>query len=95
MFNAGVVDATPRRDCRSLRTRAANLAFPCPGPGARGEAFLRAAGANSGSGLTPAEKMKASRSFGAVAKWLGNGLQNRHTSVRIRSAPPPWFDLIS
>lgn len=23
-----------------------------------------------------------------VAKWLGNGLQNRHTSVRIRSAPP-------
>ena len=24
---------------------------------------------------------------GAVAKWLGNGLQNRHTSVRIRSAP--------
>ncbi len=24
---------------------------------------------------------------GAVAKWLGNGLQNRDTSVRIRSAP--------
>ena len=45
--------------------------------------------------LTPAEKMKASRSFGAVAKWLGNGLQNRHTSVRIRSAPLSWFDLIS
>lgn len=28
---------------------------------------------------------------GAVAKWLGNGLQNRHTSVRIRSAPPGPF----
>ena len=26
--------------------------------------------------------------FGAVAKWLGNGLQNRPTPVRIRSAPP-------
>src|SRR5690606_39611576 len=25
---------------------------------------------------------------GAVAKWLGNGLQNHHTWVRIPSAPP-------
>src|SRR5215469_14606937 len=25
---------------------------------------------------------------GAVAKWLGNGLQNRHTWVQIPSAPP-------
>lgn len=27
-------------------------------------------------------------SSGEVAKWLGNGLQNRHTPVRIRSSPP-------
>jgi hypothetical protein len=26
--------------------------------------------------------------LGEVAKWLGNGLQNRHTPVRIRSSPP-------
>lgn len=26
--------------------------------------------------------------FGAVAKWLGTGLQNRHTWVQIPSAPP-------
>jgi hypothetical protein len=25
---------------------------------------------------------------GVVAKWLGNGLQNRHTWVRIPSTPP-------
>jgi hypothetical protein len=25
---------------------------------------------------------------GEVAKWLGNGLQNRYTPVRIRSSPP-------
>jgi hypothetical protein len=27
------------------------------------------------------------QAFGAVAKWLGNGLQNRHTWVQIPSAP--------
>ena len=26
--------------------------------------------------------------FGEVAKWLGNGLQNRYTRVRIPSSPP-------
>ena len=29
------------------------------------------------------------RRFGEVAKWLGNGLQNRYTRVRIPSSPPP------
>ena len=31
--------------------------------------------------------------FGAVAKWLGIGLQNRHTWVQIPSAPLKWLDL--
>jgi hypothetical protein len=31
------------------------------------------------------------RYFGEVAKWLGNGLQNRYTRVRIPSSPPHSF----
>jgi hypothetical protein len=31
---------------------------------------------------------RKSQDFGEVAKWLGSGLQNRHTPVRIRSSPP-------
>ena len=30
-------------------------------------------------------------SFGAVAKWLGTGLQNRHMWVQIPSAPLDWL----
>ena len=30
--------------------------------------------------------------FGEVAKWLGNGLQNRYTRVRIPSSPPNGDD---
>jgi hypothetical protein len=32
-------------------------------------------------------KRRALRWYGEVAKWLGSGLQNRHTPVRIRSSP--------
>ena len=34
------------------------------------------------------QKPRASIRFGEVAKWLGNGLQNRYTRVRIPSSPP-------
>ncbi len=38
--------------------------------------------------LDSGRKNESFRGPGEVAKWLGNGLQNRHTPVRIRSSPP-------
>ena len=34
------------------------------------------------------QKSRGFSRFGEVAKWLGNGLQNRYTRVRIPSSPP-------
>jgi tRNA1(Val) A37 N6-methylase TrmN6 len=43
----------------------------------------------------PRSLKRSSRFAGGVAKWLGNGLQNHHTWVRIPSSPPvvPTFSL--
>src|SRR5215831_224956 len=45
----------------------------------------RSARPGQGSGL---RRARETTEFGVVAKWLGNGLQNRHTWVRIPSTPP-------
>jgi tRNA1(Val) A37 N6-methylase TrmN6 len=40
----------------------------------------------------PGSLKRCSRFPGGVAKWLGNGLQNHHTWVRIPSSPPSMFE---
>lgn len=86
-----------RASCSSLRVRsmAAKVApagprparLPTAGARAWGRAFGKSVDRRPGMGEN-APSFRCPRPRGEVAKWLGNGLQNRYTRVRIPSSPP-------